>query len=211
VSDDSSPPDDDVERTDEPTPGTDAEPSDDRPGGLSKRTLIRLLVGFGIGIPILVEAITFLGLLDAQFGSGADDDTDTADTTTTDDAGPERVAVGDDMLPETERREILASAVLREAGDSWPLSLTVEVTNTGETDYEFQLLTLYLADGETVGGRTSTDRLAPGESRTVTGEWSIPAGSTPQSVEAVALVYENGSVETVEKRVELAKIPVRGS
>jgi hypothetical protein len=184
-------------------------PVDDTPGGLSKRTLIRLLVGFGIGIPLLVEGITFLGLLDQQFGGG-DGDED-AGATATETPTP-AVTVGDDLLPETDRSETLASAVLREVGaDRWPLTLTVEVTNSGDTDYEFQLLSLSLDDGRTVGGRTSTDRLAPGEQRTITAEWSIPAGSTPRAVDAVALVYsDDGSVETIERRVELGKIPVRG-
>lgn len=193
--------------------------ADDTPGGISKRTLIRLLVGFGIGIPLLVEGVTFLGLLEQQFGGSGESG---GDATATDEAAS-GVSVGDDLLPETERSEMLASAVLRESGgDRWPLSLTVEVENTGDTDYEFRLLTLHLDDGRTVGGRTSTDRLSPGERRAITAEWSIPAGSTPAAVDVVALVYPDGeasgtpradgddTVETIERRVELAKIPVRG-
>ena len=180
----------------------------DTPGGISKRTLIRLLVGFGIGIPILIEGITFLGLLDQQFGGG---DGDAGSGSTATETPTPGVSVGDDLLSETDRSETLASAVLREVGgDRWPLSLTVEVTNSGDTDYEFQLLSLHLEDGRTVSGRTSTDRLEPGETRTITGEWSIPAGSTPRAVDAVALIYADDSVETVERRVDLAKIPVRG-
>jgi hypothetical protein len=188
-----------------PTGDTNVTPTGDADGGLSKRTLVRLLVGFGIGIPILVEGLTFLGLLHEQFGG--EDDESTATTTET----PERaVGVGDDFLPETDRSETLQSAVLREeSGDRWPLSLTVEVHNTGDTDYEFQLLTLHLDDDRTVSGRTSTDRLAPGERRTITAEWSIPAGATPRAVDAVALVYGE-AVETIERRIDLAKIPVRG-
>jgi hypothetical protein len=187
---------------------TPADSDGDTPGGISKRTLIRLLVGFGIGIPLLVEGITFLGLLDQQFGGGEGDDG--SGSTATETPTP-AVGVGDDLLPETDRSETLASAVLREVdGDRWPLSLTVEVQNAGDTDYEFQLLSVHLEDGRTVSGRTSTDRLAPGETRTITGEWSIPAGSTPRAVDVVALVYADGSVETVERRVDLAKIPVRG-
>jgi hypothetical protein len=201
-----------------PSDAADADDDADADGGLSKRTLIRLLVGFGIGIPLLVEGLTFLGLLEQQFGG---DGTAEGDATATDAADP-GVAVGDDLLPETERSETLASAVLRETGDDrWPLSLTVEVENTGDTDYEFQLLTLHLDDGRTIGGRASTDRLSPGERRVITAEWSIPAGSTPGAVDVVALVYPDGeerrssesgddSVETIERRVELAKIPVRG-
>ena len=195
------------------SPDTTDASSDDASttGGLSKRTLIRLLVGFGIGIPLLVEGLTFLGLLEQQFGGGDDEDTggDTTTTSTTESG----VTVGDDLLPETERSETLASAVLREVdGDRWPFSLTVEVENTGDTDYELQLLSVHLDDGRTVGGRTSTDRLAPGDRRVITGEWSIPAGSTPRAVEVVALVYpaDAGDVETIERRVELGKIPVRG-
>lgn len=192
--------------TDDSPNETDA-PSDDG-SRISKRTLIRLLVGFGIGIPILVEALTFLGLLEQQFGGGDDDGTATS-TPDSDSA----VGVGDDLLPETDRSETLASAVLREDdGDRWPLSLTVEVRNTGDTDYEFQLLGVHLDDDRTVGGRTSTDRLAPGDRRTITAERSIPAGATPRAVDVVALVYsDDDAVETIERRVELAKIPVRGN
>jgi hypothetical protein len=210
VTDDSTAPSDETDETNSHPAASDADADDETPGGLSKRTLIRLLVGFGIGIPILIEALTFLGLLRNQFGDGEGDDSTGSTATETDDA-PEAVGVGDDMLPDTDRTETLSSAVLRETSDDrWPLSLTVEVTNTGTTDYEFQMLAVHLDDGRTVGGRTSTDRLAPDESRTITGEWSIPAGSTPQSVEVVALVYGEDGVETVERRVELAKIPVRG-
>lgn len=197
---------------DDPTNAADtpADSDDDTPGGISKRTLIRLLVGFGIGIPLLIEGITFLGLLDQQLGAGGGED-DAGSGSTATDRADSAVGVGDDFLPETERSETLASAVLREVdGDRWPLSLTVEVQNTGDTDYEFQLLSVHLEDGRTVGGRTSTDRLAPGERRTITGEWSIPAGSTPSAVEVVALDYTDDTVETIERRVDLAKIPVRG-
>ncbi|AZH24216.1 hypothetical protein [Haloplanus aerogenes] len=220
--------------TDSPDDSSDATetPSDgdiDTPGGISKRTLIRLLVGFGIGIPLLVEGLTFLGLLEEQFGGGDEDSERTATATDVAESG---VAVGDDLLPETDRSETLVSAVLREVdGDRWPLSLTVEVENTGDTDYEFQLLAVHLDDGRSVSGRTTTDRLAPGERRVISAEWSIPAGSTPRAVDAVALVYPDseasetpretggnrtqsgdgdGSVETIERRVDLAKIPVRG-
>lgn len=197
--------------SDDPSDATETPSEGDAPksGGISKRTLIRLLVGFGIGIPLLVEGLTFLGLLEEQFGGGEGSES----TATATDVTDSRVAVGDDLLPETERSETLASAVLREVGgDRWPLTLTVEVENTGDTDYEFQLLAVHLDDDRSVSGRATTDRLAPGERRVISAEWSIPAGSTPRAVDVVALVYPDGdgSVETIERRVDLAKIPVRG-
>lgn len=193
--------------TDDPNPPT---PDVESESGISKRTLIRLLIGFSIGVPLLVEGATFLELFRRQlFGDTGSEDTTERTATPTDDA----VGVGDDLLPSTDRSELLAGATLREVeGDRWPLSLTVDVTNDGATDYEFQLLTAVLADGRSVAGRASTDRVPPGESRTVTGEWSIPAGSTPSAVEVVSLVYpaDDDSVETIERRVDLAKIPVQG-
>ncbi|GAB3324983.1 hypothetical protein [Haloplanus salinarum] len=207
MSDDSTTPDDGTDGTE----SGPADPPDGTPGGLSKRTLIRLLVGFGIGIPLLVEGLTFLGLLRDQFGGSGGDDADGSGSTPTAADDGDAVGVGDDMLPETDRSETLSGAVLRESGgDRWPLSLTVDVTNTGSTDYEFQLLDVHLEDGRSVDGRTSTDRLAPEENRTVTAERSIPAGSTPAAVSVVALIYREEAVETVERRVDLAKIPVRG-
>ncbi|WP_338741002.1 hypothetical protein [Haloplanus salilacus] len=190
------------------TPTTDTDTED---GAISKRTLIRLLVGFAIGVPLVIEGATFFELFRQQF-AGDDNPEDTTDTGT---PTPESdaVGVGDDLLPTTDRTETLTEATLREAeGDRWSLSLTVDVTNGGETDYEFQLLSVVLRDGRSISGRTSTDRVPPEESRTVTGEWSIPAGSTPDAVEVVALVYpeDDGSVETIERLVELAKIPVQG-
>jgi hypothetical protein len=186
------------------------DPDTDTTGGLSKRTLIRLLVGISIGVPLVVEGATFLELFRRQLGGEGDGDTATTGTAT---PSAEAVGVGDDLLPSTDRSETLAEAVLRERdADGWPLTLTVDVTNDAETAYEFQLLTVTLDDGRSVGGRASTGRLAPGERGSVTGEWSIPAGSTPAAVDVVALVYPagDGSVETIERRVDLAKIPVRG-
>lgn len=184
------------------------QPTDD---GISRRWLIRLLVGLGIGIPILVEGLTFLGLVGQQLtGDGEDGGNGTNGEATTE--APSGVGVGDEMLPETVQNETLVSAVLREGGNRWDLTLTVEVENTGDTDYEFQMVTVTTNDGETVSGGANTDRLEPGDETAITGEWAIPAGSTPATVDVVALVYPDGegSVETVTATVQLAKIPVRG-
>jgi hypothetical protein len=171
--------------------------------GLSRRTLIRLLVGFGLGIPILVEALTFLGLLEQQFGNGGDGDRGETPT-------EPGVGIGDDLLSETDRSETLVEAGLRrETDERWPFTMTVEVENTGETPYEFQLLAVHTASGRRVSGRTTTGRIPAGETETGRGEWLLPSGTTPAAVEVVALVYGE-EVETIERRVALAKVPVRG-
>ncbi|MFC7172729.1 hypothetical protein ACFQL0_03920 [Haloplanus litoreus] len=97
MTDDSTAPSDETDETNSQPAASDADSADGTPGGLSKRTLIRLLVGFGIGIPILIEGLTFLGLLQNQFGGEGDDSTESTATET--DGAPEAVGVGDDMLP----------------------------------------------------------------------------------------------------------------
>jgi hypothetical protein len=193
--------------TDDTTDDTADGTTDGGPAGLSRRTLIRLLVGVGFGIPLLVEGLTFLGLVGDQLG-GRSDETESGTTAT---GAPSGVGVGDDCLPETDREETLADAAVREAdADRWPFSVTVDVTNGGDEPYEFQLLAAHTAAGERIAGRASTGRIAPGETATVTGEWSIPAGAMPVAVDVVALVYGE-EIETVERRVELASVPVRGN
>ena len=172
---------------------------------MKRRTLIRLLVGLGIGIPILVEAATFLGLVESRlFGDG-----DVGDGTET--PAPRRVAVGDELLPATVQSETLVDAVIRGADDPWVLAITVTVENRGEVPYELRLTDVTLTDGRTVAGRSSTGRIAPSASGQVTGAWELPAGTTPDRLVVVSVDYVGGTPSATETEVRLDKIPVRGS
>jgi len=66
--------------------------------GIDRRTLVRLLIVVTIGVPILVEATTFLGLVSHSLG---DEGGDTSSPTPPQDA----TGVGDDLLAETPRDE----------------------------------------------------------------------------------------------------------
>lgn len=175
-------------------------------GILSRRTLIRLLVGLGIGIPIVIEGLTFLGLLEQSlFG----DETRNGGAGTPTPAG--RVGVGDELLPETPPVETVTGAEIRAGGGAWTLALTVAVENGTDAGYQLRLDTVTLDGGDRVEGGKATGRLDPGASVTITGEWDLPEGATPRSVEAVAITYPpDGSAEALTRRVPLAKVPVRG-
>lgn len=173
---------------------------------MNRRTLIRLLVGLGIGVPILVEAITFLGLVETRLfggGDGRDGGTPTA--------GVRRVGVGDELLPGTPQSETVTDAIIRGAGDPWVFTMTVSVGNGTEAAYELRLRTLTLGNGTTVAGAASTGRIEAGESGQVTGAWEIPSGSTPDRLDVVAIEYGDGTPSETEERVVLSKVPVRGS
>lgn len=172
--------------------------------GISRRTLIRLLVGLGFGIPIAIEGLTFLGLLnDRLLGGGDDGDGNGASTSTPEPSG---VGIGETFLPETEATETLADGVVSAGSDRWTVRLHVAVDNGGAEPYVLEVSTLYLADGTEIDGRSSTGRIPPGESGELTGAWAIPSGSTPAALDATVTV---GETET-DYRVELGKIPVEG-
>ncbi|MFD1587364.1 hypothetical protein ACFR9U_10235 [Halorientalis brevis] len=173
---------------------------------MERRTLVRVLVVVAIAIPILVEVLTFAGLMQFQlFGDGGDEPTPATPQ-------PRRVAVGEELLPETPQRETLTDASLGTGSGQWTVTLTVQVENNGTTPYELRLEELTLGDGRTVPDGNTTRRLQPGETATVTARWRIPSGTTPHSVTVSAVRFDNdsGTPRTLTKRVHLAKIPVEG-
>jgi hypothetical protein len=171
------------------------------PLGLDRRTLIRLLVGLGIGVPILIEAATLLGLLGDVFGG------DDGDETPTPTDAPDGVTVGDELLPDTPATDTVRAAYV--AADGWAFTLVVGVDNTTDRTYELRLRTVTTEDGRTVEGDASTGPVAPGESGSVTGRWNLPDGASPDTVDVVS-VARDGTVTTVERTVQLGSVPVQG-
>ena len=178
---------------------------------MERRTLIRLLVGLGIGLPVAIELATFGGLfesrvLDGDGGDGADGDrprTPTADGTGTPPEGA--VGVGDELLPATEQADTVTGAEVRTEGGKRVFVMTVAVENDTEAGYELRLDALSTRSGTTVTGGGRSEQIEPGGSATVTGRWELPAGERPDSVIVVAtLTAEDGGRETATRRVPLA-------
>ncbi|MFB6218235.1 MAG: hypothetical protein ABEH77_03490 [Halobacteriaceae archaeon] len=183
------------------TAGPDGPPGDG--DGVSRRWLVRLLVGLGIGIPVLVEGATFARLV-GNWLFGGEDREGTATATTTTRRG---VGVGDELLPDTAPTERVTSATVAAGEEAWRFVLSVEVENDGGVPYELRLGAVTTADGETVAGEATTGRVPPGESAFVTGAWELPPGATPASVAVVAATY-GAETERREREVPLARIPV---
>lgn len=180
-------------------PGTDVDTQAEA-DGISRRTLIRLLVGGAIGIPIAVEGRTFLGLIDQHFLGGETHDSSSSDERT--------VAVGDELLPETTPAEKVTRMVVTAPDDTWTFHLDVAVENTGDTQYEFRVEEVATTGG-TVTGSETTGRLNPGESSTIEGTWTIPEGSTPTDLAVTGLSGEPEDQETVERDISLGNVPVK--
>ena len=169
---------------------------------MERRTLVRLLVVLAIGIPVLIEAVTFLGLVETRLfdGDGA--------TTTPAEGG---VRPGEELLPDTPQSEVVAEAAIRGESTPWVFVLTVTVENPTDDPYELRLGTLTLGGGRTVPGEATTGRIPAGGSGEVTGAWEVPQGATPDRLEVVSVRYGPDGRAEHRTTVDLGRVPVRGN
>ena len=184
---------------------TDTDEADD---DVTRRWLLRALVGLGFGIPLAVEGATLLGLLDAQlFGGGGGDESDADDAETT--PSEPVVAVGDELLPATPASETLTDAAVTSGGDGRRFEVTVAVENTSERAYELRLEAVRTAEGTRIEGGASTDSLDPGASATLTATYDLPDGETPATLSAVGAESVGTGERLTQRTVRFEDVPVR--
>lgn len=172
-----------------------------------RKRLIKIVVVLALAVPLVIEGLTFGGLLSSTFlGGGGGDGSATLTATTATDRG---VGVGDDLLAATPQHERIESATVREAGNRWRFTLSVQVNNTGNRTYQLQLASVTTTSGKTVSNVVSTT-VAPGTEATLTGQWALPAGERPRSVDVVAVDGVEGNATVTRETVRLAPIPVQG-
>ncbi|WP_227132944.1 hypothetical protein [Halorubellus salinus] len=148
-----------------------------------RRKYLKYLIALAVGIPVALEAGTFFGLLQGQVG---------------DEKG---LSVGEDLLAETARPETVDTLAV--ADGTFELSVTVE--NTGDVDYGVSISEVKLSNGEALSDGASVGPIAPGETGTLAGEWSLPDGATPTALVVTAREYGDGTAEVVAaSTVELA-------
>ena len=178
-------------------------------GDVTRRWLIRALVGLGFGIPLAIEGATLIGLVESWLsGDGGDGDATAATQTTSSEPA---TAVGDDLLPATDRAETLAEATVYARDDGWRFDLTVDIENTGDRPYELRLGTVATQGGDRVDGGASTGRLAAGESASLSASYDLPDGETPATMSVVGVEYvEGGGERLMQETVRFGNIPVRG-
>jgi hypothetical protein len=163
---------------------------------MERRTLIRLLVVFGIGIPLLIEGVTFFGLLEAQLLGGDGGSTPTPSV--------DGVTEGEEILPETAPTETLSTVSFSGDGER-TLVLTVRVNNTANDPYELRLGSVTTDDGETVAGNVSTGEIQPGDMTFATAQWTLQSGAQPTSVTVVTITTKNGARQQTERSIELTR------
>jgi hypothetical protein len=197
-----------VPETDSTT--TDAtQTAGDESSAARRRTIIRLLVGLGVGIPVLVELATFVGLVEQSLlGDEGEGDDGGSTTDGTDATGGGGVRVGDELLPETPQRETLSVASFRAGDDSWVLTLAAAVENTESGPYTVQFGPVTTRGGERVEGSSRAVTVDAGGTGQVTGTWQLSPGGRPASV---VVRTGAGDTATTTHEVDLGRIPVEGN
>ncbi len=177
-------------------------------GTARRRWLLRALVGLGVGLPVLIEARTFLGLIRVHLLGAGSGDGGTAGTPT---ATPEpAVGVGDELLAGTGPTETVREAHLRVVDPGWRFELSVAVENTTDDPYELRLGDVRTQAGETVDGDASTGRIPPGESAAVGETWTLPSENRPETLQVTALSHAGDGVDLTEASVPLGRVPLEG-
>jgi hypothetical protein len=174
--------------------------------GPEQTSWVRILIILAIGIPILIEVVTFGGLL-GHYVAGGGGDGGAASTPTPDIEG---ATAGDEILPETAAVERVDSASVVTGNDGWRFTLSVAVDNSGNSTYELRLGTATTRAGRTVeGSDATTGRLAPGETGSVTGSWMLPKGQRPASVVVtVVTTPDDGTASAQQYTVDIGDVPV---
>lgn len=168
--------------------------------GVDRQRLVRILVVVGIGVPILIEAVSLAGLVSHSLGdSGATPEPTEA---------VEGVGVGDELLAQTGPNETVSDAYVTAYEDRWQFVLSVSVENVTGDPYRLSFGTVTTRSGEAVETTATTGWIEPGEEGTGTATWSLPAGERPDSM-TVAVSRDRDDPAGTEYEVQFGTISVR--
>lgn len=173
--------------------------------GPEQKTLLRLLIIVGIGLPILIEVVTFGSMM----GHHLVGDTGGEAVPETPTAGQAGASVGDPILESSEVSARIEAASVVTADEGWRFTLTVNVTNTGPDPAAVRFDSVTTRSGETIAGAASTGQLPAEETDDVTKSWLLPPGERPATVSVTVLQYPDGeSAQSTQYTVALGDIPV---
>ena len=173
--------------------------------GPEQKTLLRLLIIVGIGLPILIEVVTFGSMMGHHLTGDAGSEA-VAETPTPEQAG---AGVGDPILESSAVSARIEAASVVTADDGWRFTLTVNVTNSGADTAAVRLDNVTARNGETIDGTASTGRLPAGQTDAVTQSWLLPPGERPDTVSVTVFVYpDEGATQSTQYTVALGDIPV---
>lgn len=178
------------------------------PDAVGRRVGLILLVGLGIGIPMLLEFWTFTGLIRHRL-FGPDEARRPSGQLPRDD----RLGVGDRLFPDANRPVTvrLRACSVEAASDTWAFEVHLEVTNEGSSVSRLRLDALLFEEGpRPVPGEAR--RLPPESRRTVRFRRTLSPGTAPLGFVITLSEGSDGDETPITTRtIRLKTVPVRHS
>ena len=178
--------------------------SEAKKSGISTKTLVRILIAIGIGIPILVELFTVFELFNIHLFSG-----DEAEHH--EEVPIHRVIEGSRILPGDLPVLTLEHARVWAEPNKWIFEMEMEMDDSPAHPFELTFNHL-VTTGERMIDEPQTirweDKGQDDDEYDV--KWSIPPGETPLSLTVVLKsIISQDSTKEVTREVKFGKIPVQ--
>jgi len=176
----------------------------------SSKWLVRSLIILGIGIPVVVELTTLMGLIGNSFSDQG------ATNSNTSEENVRRIRPGNELLPETPPSEVLKTAYVLAGSGSWEFNMTITLSKLkGLQSLSVTLDSLTTRNGVKIYEPVTYQRnaLDADSAYTLDARWDIPAGEQPKSIHmnATYIGYGDSLSRKLNKQLLFSKIPVRGS
>jgi len=174
----------------------------------SMRRLVKWLLILGVGVPILVEAITFFGLVGRHV---SESDEEQAAETQVHAQAPE-VTIGDDLLSSTPMVERVVKAREWAYGEHWAFELTIALDSLPGKAYRIVFDSLRTKEGQLIADQKVLKWEAGDEQEedlAQTVQWIMPPGDQPVSVRVRAFSGKDQQRPLKTQYVTFGKIPVQ--
>lgn len=183
-------------------------PHDNDASQTSMQRLVKWLLIVGVGVPVLVEGITFFGLVGHHVSDSGKEE---ASGTPAHARAPE-VNIGDDLLSSTSLVERVTEAREWAYGEHWAFELTIALEKPPEKGYRIVFDSLRTEDGNMIADEKELQWEGGDEAeddRAQTVQWIIPPGDQPFSVRVRAYDGKDARQPVQTQYVTFGKVPVQ--
>jgi len=185
------------------------EPSKNEASSGSQKYLVRILLLVAIGVPVILEFLTFFNLIKFRLWDG--EKRDQQEQVQKTEHKVREFSVGDTLFAESSVLITLQDMHIYVSPKTWKFEMKLRVMGASQ-DFKFSIDSLGLENGERVPVEELSEHETEEESGTqeIEGEWTIPNREVPN--ELFITIHKRASADSVakiHKRVPISKPVVR--
>lgn len=183
---------------------SESKESEPKKSGISTKTLVRILIAVGIGIPILIESFTLFELFNIHIFSGEK-------TEQQEEIPIHRVIEGSQILPGDLPVLTLEHARVWAEPEQWIFEMEMEMDGSPTHPFELTFNQLVTTGEKTIDEPKTIRWEGKGQDDDEYNvKWSIPPGETPLSLTVtLKSIISQDSTHEITREVKFGKIPVQ--